>query len=250
MNTLTEKPHQKETSSTKDHRETCCSYRYLDMLLYFHKQSQNKHQDLHRKQNAVSENVIRHYVFYSLITNGAVLLIFFLPLLLFYYQNYETLKSIAYDSFPQLLVHLEQETTWLMFFSGVCFISILAFSAFWTYKFCSDITYSLKAIQNHMKNVFTPFGLKSSIEIQETDSLKNFSSHYESFVYHLKEETQTELALLEKLNIDPSRKDAYKAWLDLIQMKRERLGIPTKSIKLVTSNDASTDGSEHPRRAS
>ena len=220
------------------------------MLLYFHKKSQTKHPDLYRKQSAVAEGVVRQYVFYSLITNGAVLFIFFLPLLLFYYQNYETLRSLAYDSFPQLLVHLEQETAWLLFFSGVCFLSILAFSAFWTYKFCADITHSLKHIQNHMKSIFSPLGLKTSVEIQETDSLKNFASHYESFVYNLKEEALAELALLEKLNIDPSRKDAYKAWLDLIQIKKERLGIQEKSAKLTVVNDASSGEAAHPRRAS
>ncbi len=250
MNTRPKIPSSKETSSTKDHRENSLFHRYFCMLLYFHRKSQNKHEDLHRKQSAVAEDVIRQYVTYSVITNGAVLLIFFFPLLLFYYQNYETLKSIAYESFPQLLVHLEQETTWLLFFSGICFLSILVFSAFWTYKFCADITASLKHIQDHMKNIFSPLGLKASVDVQETDSLKNFSSHYESFVYNLKEETQTELMLLEKLNIDPSRKDAYKAWLDLIQIKKERLGLPQKPLKLIISNGASSGEAEHPRRVS
>jgi hypothetical protein len=220
------------------------------MLLYFHKKSQTQHRDLGKKSSLMPNDLVQKYMSYTLVTNACVLLIFFIPLMFFYSQNYETMKLIAYETFPQLLVHLEQETTWLIFFSGVCFLSILCFSALWTFKMCKDVTNSLSKIQGHMRNVYSHQGLKTSFHVNETETLKTFVSSYESFIYNLKEDTEAELQLIEKLNIDPLRKDSFQAWKELIAMKKNRLGLEEEQLKLIISNDASPDESGHPRRVS
>lgn len=220
------------------------------MLLYFHKKSQDKHNDLLHRKDSVSAELAAKYITYSLLTNAVVLLVFMGPLLIFSAQNYETLKTLAYDKFPQLLVHLEQETRWLYFFSVSSFFAILAFSALWTYKACKDMTASLNKIQHHMRHVFHDNGLSHPFDVNEQDVLKNFIANYESFIYHLKESTQSELSLLEKLNLDPSRKDSYKAWLDLIQMKKDRLGMEAPVAPLTILNGEASDESERQRHVS
>lgn len=220
------------------------------MLLYFHKKTQDRHHDHAHQEGPVAQELIYKYISYSIATNGIVLIIFLAPLLWFYNQNYETVKSVAYDAFPTLLVHLEQETRWLMFFSALCFLSILGFSAIWTYRTCKDLSASLNKIQDHMKGVFTSHGLKHDFEVAEEDALKNFASSYESFVYNLKEETLTELYLLEKLNVDPSRTNAHKAWMDLIQIKKDRLGMSSQKLKLIISTASGSDAAAPPRRVS
>ncbi|MNL44819.1 hypothetical protein D3C87_1674190 [compost metagenome] len=80
------------------------------------------------------------------------------------------------------------------------------------------------------------------------DDFRDLSMTYDYFYRALKANTETELKLLEKLSIDPSNREAYAAWKQLLSEKRARLGIEEEFI--LNENVASLSESRSKRHVS
>ncbi len=156
---------------------------------------------------------------------GVVCLMFFLPTIYFLEQNYNTFRNLAFDLQPQLVRHLEREVLWLKAFMVLSLIVLVVM----TYMFISKITQkmmrTLVEMEEHMRQLLGGQWNIPHFEPQNDDDIKELSMTYDYLYRSLKVNTEIELKLLEKINVDPQNREAFAAWKNLMGLKRQRLGL-------------------------
>ncbi|MGZ3772790.1 MAG: hypothetical protein ACXVCY_07920 [Pseudobdellovibrionaceae bacterium] len=161
------------------------------------------------------------------VAGGAIL--FLLPSYYFIDQNYELFKSIAYDTHPHFVEHLEREIGWLRVFLGVSFIFLAGITLILSIRMTKNLLSPLIAIEKHMhKLMLGQWHIPDYLH--ENDDFRDLGMTYDYFYRALKANTEMELHLLEKLSIDPQNREAYAAWKNLLSLKRSRLGIKEEFI--------------------
>lgn len=161
------------------------------------------------------------------VAGGAIL--FLLPSYFFINQNYELFKSLAYDTHPHLIQHLEREISWLKVFLGASFTFLGAITLFLSIRMTKNLLSPLVKIEKHMhKLMLGQWHIPDYIP--DHDDFRELGMTYDYFYRALKANTEAELKLLEKLSIDPQNREAFAAWKNLLSIKRARLGINSDSI--------------------
>lgn len=167
--------------------------------------------------------LLYHTVFVVL---SAVLL--FLPSFYFIHQNYSIFTKIAYDTHPGLIIHLERETTWLSFFLIISLILIGFVSFILSWRMVRHLTNPLYRMERHMRKLLQGHWHIPDFEYKQSD-FKDLALTYDYFYRVLKINTEMELRLLERLNIDSNNREAYAAWKSLMEIKQKRLGLATSN---------------------
>ncbi len=156
---------------------------------------------------------------------GVACLMFFLPTIYFLEQNYNIFRNLAFDLQPQLVRHLEREVLWLKAFMVLSLIILVVI----TYMFISKITQkmmkTLVEMEEHMRRLLGGQWNIPHFESQNDDDIKELSMTYDYLYRSLKVNTEMELKLLEKINVDPHNREAFAAWQNLMGLKRQRLGL-------------------------
>ncbi len=151
-------------------------------------------------------------------------LLFFAPVYYFLNQNYSLFTDLAFDVSPQLVAHLEREVHWLLIFMLTSLVSIAAVTFYLSMQMTKNIMIPLTAINKHMQQLMLGIWSAPEIDIETQKEFKDLSVTYDYFHRTLKASTDAELKLLEKINVDPQNREAYRAWKQLISEKRARLG--------------------------
>lgn len=162
------------------------------------------------------------------VVGGAFL--FLLPSYFFINQNYNLFTSLAYDTHPHLVQHLEREVTWLRIFLAASFIFLTAATLLLSIRMTRNLLSPLITMESHMHKLMLGQWNVPDYPIPEEDDFRDLSMTYDYFYRSLKANTETELKLLEKLSIDPQNREAYAAWKHLLSEKRSRLGIQEEFI--------------------
>lgn len=155
---------------------------------------------------------------------GAACLMFFLPTIYFLEQNYSIFRDLAFDLQPQLVRHLEREVLWLKAFMGLSLIVLVAITYVFIKKITQNMMKTLVEMEEHMRLLLTGQWNIPNFESANDDDIKELSMTYDYLYRSLRVNTEMELKLLEKINVDPHNREAYAAWKNLIELKRQRLG--------------------------
>lgn len=176
----------------------------------------------------------------------ASLAIYIVPTFYFVNQNYDLIMNMAYQTEPGLVDHLTREIRWLNAFLFISTASVLAFSAYIGIRLTAKIVGPLIGLENHMKKVMYGNFTSAPLKSRENDELKNLIRTYEHMYVTLKNQVESDLAELKKLNIDPNQREAFNTWRNLIVTKEHQLDIQAASnVHVLTSV-----GAELSRRAS
>ncbi|QDK36672.1 hypothetical protein [Bdellovibrio sp. NC01] len=170
------------------------------------------------------------YCWYMITAVAGGALLFFLPTFYFVSQNYELFKTLAYDTQPHLVQHLEREITWLRVFLAAAFVLITSVTLFLSMRMTKNLLSPLVTMEKHMHHLMLGQWNIPDYHIPAEDDFRDLSMTYDYFYRSLKANTETELRLLEKLSIDPQNREAYAAWKNLLAIKRSRLGIKEEFI--------------------
>ncbi|HEY1079216.1 MAG TPA: hypothetical protein VGE46_03930 [Bdellovibrio sp.] len=162
------------------------------------------------------------------VVGGAIL--FLLPSYFFINQNYNLFTSLAYDTHPHLVQHLEREVTWLRIFLAASFLFLTGVTLLLSIRMTRNLLSPLIMMEKHMHKLMLGQWNVPDYPIPEEDDFRDLSMTYDYFYRSLKANTETELKLLEKLSIDPQNREAYAAWKHLLSEKRSRLGIQEEFI--------------------
>lgn len=180
------------------------------------------------------------------VVGGAAL--FFLPAFYFINQNYDLFISLAYDTHPHLVQHLEREIAWLRVFLGVSFLFLTGVTLFLSIRMTRNLLTPLIKMEKHMRQLMLGQWHIPDFQMPEEDDFRDLSMTYDYFYRALKANTEAELKLLEKLSIDPQNREAYAAWKMLLVEKRARLGVEDTFIS--NENVANLNEFDQKRHAS
>ncbi|MBO9666643.1 MAG: hypothetical protein J7501_07490 [Bdellovibrio sp.] len=197
-----------------------------------------------RKRFILNKAFQYKYCWYMITAFVGGALLFFIPAYYFISQNYELFKTLAYDTQPRLVEHLEREMTWLKVFLGASVVAITAVTMFLSIRMTKNLLSPLIKMEKHMHQLMLGQWHIEDYHIPEDDDFRDLSMTYDYFYRALKANTETELKLLEKLSIDPQNREAYAAWKHLLSEKRSRLGFKEEFLV----NDNVTEFAEVDRR--
>ena len=157
------------------------------------------------------------------VTGGTLL--FFAPAYYFIKQNYDLFVSLAYDTHPGLVTHLEREVVWLGVFMALSLAMIIGLCLLIGLRLTKNVLAPLIQMEKHMKELMYGNWHIPDYKLSTDDDFRDLSTTYDYFYRSLKANTEAELKLIEKLSIDPQNREAYAAWKNLIVIKRSRLGL-------------------------
>ena len=152
-------------------------------------------------------------------------LLFFAPTYYFIKQNYDLFVSLAYDTQPGLVKHLEREVVWLGVFMALSLTLIAGLCLMIGLRVTKNVLAPLVQMEKHMKELMYGNWHIPDYKLSSDDDFRDLSITYDYFYRSLKANTEAELKLIEKLSIDPQNRAAYASWKNLIMIKRSRLGI-------------------------
>jgi hypothetical protein len=165
------------------------------------------------------------YSWYLVTAVAGATLLFLIPTYYFLVQNYQIFTSLAYDTQPQLVSHLEREVLWLRIFMVVSFFVIAGITLFLGLRMTKNLINPLIQMEKHMRQLMLGQWHISDYKVLEDDDFRDLSVTYDYFHRSLRANTEIELKMLEKLTIDPQNREAYAAWKNLVEIKRSRLGM-------------------------
>ncbi|WP_413585314.1 hypothetical protein [Bdellovibrio sp. HCB274] len=201
-----------------------------------------------RKRFILNKAFQYKYSWYMITAFAGGALLFFIPAYYFISQNYELFKTLAYDTQPRLVEHLEREMVWLRVFMGASLVAIAGVTLFLSIRMTKNLLSPMIKMEQHMHQLMLGQWFIEDYVVPEEDDFRDLSMTYDYFYRALKANTETELKLLEKLSIDPQNREAYAAWKHLLAEKRARLGIKEEFIS--NDNVAELRTMEHRRRVS
>jgi hypothetical protein len=192
-----------------------------------------------------------HYTTYLTLTVSGASLLAFGAVFYFLNQNFDIFTSIAFDTHPGLVQHLEREVTWLKLFIVVSFALIMVTTLFLTLRMTQKLIVPLAQMEKHLRKLTQGHWDIPDLH-NPNEEFNELLVSYDYFYRSLKMTTETELELLKKLHVDPANREAYAAWKTLLEGKARRLGVSLQKpeLKVVNENDAKSDASSSRRHAS
>ncbi len=194
-----------------------------------------------KRKWVLDRNFQLNYISYlTLAVSGASLMAFGAA---FYFlnQNFQIFTTLAFDTHPGLVLHLEREVVWLKAFMVVSFVLIVLSTLFLTLRMTRQLIDPLVSMEKHMRKLTQGEWSVPDLIHQQND-FNELLSTYDYFYRSLKGMTESEIELLKKMHVDPANREAYAAWKFLLDSKSKRLGVslqlPTKpGLTLVTAED-------------
>lgn len=201
-----------------------------------------------RLSHSRSQKMILNKAFqykYTVFLMTAVLggaLLFFIPAYYFISQNYTLFTSLAYDTQPALVTHLEREVVWLGVFMVLSLGIIGGLTLIAGLRMTKNLLAPLVQMEKHMKELMYGHWHIPDYKITQEEDFRDLAMTYDYFYRSLKANTEAELKLIEKLSIDPQNREAYAAWKNLITIKRSRLGMQELPFEEFTVQPLSRKG--------
>lgn len=196
-------------------------------MLYGRRQINSKRSSTSSKQENIWGYALQSKYTWMVVIGTLLGISFFvLPLFYFTHQNYDLFVRLAYDVEPKLVDNIERETHFLYFFLVVSIVSICFSTTYLTVKLIRKFIKPMNQLEFHLQKMIRGEWKKSLqfIPGNESDNFE-FLGTYDYFIRSLNTTVEHELKLLEKLQIDPSNREAHLAWKNLINNKRALLGI-------------------------
>jgi hypothetical protein len=181
-----------------------------------------------------------HYTTYLTLTVSGASLLAFGAVFYFLNQNFQIFMSLAFDTHPGLVQHLEREVTWLKAFIIVSFFLILITTMFLTLRMTQKLVDPLAQMEKHLRKLTQGQWNISDLSTHDRD-FKELLATYDYFYRSLRMTTESELELVKKLHVDPSNREAYAAWKTLMENKSRRLGIKPRNVMSEGKAKAASD---------
>lgn len=185
-----------------------------------------------KTQNFYSLHRIFQKRFVLLLTSAAILSSLIFSLLAFYFtfENLNLFKSIAFDTFPQFVRHIERESHWVMM-SLLISITATGFSVFKiSMRMTSHLIDPLVVMEKHMRKVVQGDWQSSQFRVSESSDFRDLTLTYDYLLNTLKSMTENEIELLSRMRLDAREKETVHIWAELMNEKRRRLGLPEVSV--------------------
>ena len=163
-------------------------------------------------------------------------------------QNYDIFKALAYDTNPELVIHLERELTEYGLFMIAALASVFTFCLVLGLRITGNLIRPAIQLEKHIKKItYGDWGTDFRVRDGEdfTELLEAYSYLYRSLRAH----TEAELKMLEKISVDTSNRESVALWKSLIQQKRAQLKLPA-SDRLTTDTSEEISKSRAFPRAS
>jgi hypothetical protein len=165
----------------------------------------------------------RKYVYYLVMTMTGLALFFYIPTIYFLSQNYDLIAQLAYDTHPSLVESLEREVHWIWMFAGASLLVITGLSFWIALTLTQRLIEPVVAIEKHMRELV--MGRWNVPDFNPGyEEFKELTFTYEYLYRSLKTMTEEELKLLDQIVVDPHHREAWGTWIELVNLKRKRLG--------------------------
>lgn len=150
-------------------------------------------------------------------------------------DNYQLFKSLAFDTQPEMVRHIERESQWLLILFGLS----LAATCFCAYRIAVRMTQHLieplVEMEKHMRDLIIGKWEKTDFRFSESQDFKDLSMTYDYLLHMLKSLTEQELEMMMRMRLDPREKETVHIWIELINQKRSRLNLePINVTSLMT----------------
>ncbi len=189
----------------------------------------------------LDRNFQLNYISYlTLAVSGASLLAFGAAYY-FLNQNFQLFTSLAFDTHPGLVQHLEREVAWLRGFMTVSFVVIVLSTLFLTLRMTQKLIDPLVRMEKHMRKLTQGEWTIQDLPNQDSD-FNELLATYDYFYRSLKIMTLSEMELLQKLHVDPAHREAHAAWRSLLESKSKRLGVSLMPERNFEASSVSAEG--------
>lgn len=200
------------------------------------------------RKHIINRSFQYKYLLYTATAIAGGVMVFLIPAYYFISQNYQLFSQIAFDSHPHLITHLDREIAWLKGFLIVSFMTILISCSWLVIRMTKNLISPLIEIEKHMRMLMLGQWDIPDYQNQIGNEYRDLSMTYEYFYRALRANTEVELQMLEKMNIDPHNREAYTAWKKLISIHQARLG--QQANQPTNENVVPSDEVVHLRRVS
>ncbi len=188
----------------------------------------------------MSEDLFRRQILTALAFGvTGCLLVFLLPAYYFISQNYQIFLRLASDVRPGLMAHLERELSWLFFFLLAGGISVIAVTWAFASRLSRGLIHPIQKIENRLKGLALESTAQPDEELPNESDYRSLVLSFNDLNRSLIQKTREDLEILEKLNIDPARREAHSLWLSLINRKRRILGLSENDGTNVNAEESS-----------
>ncbi len=222
--------------------------------MWFHQGLKHVHTSTYRKRGSffVDREFQLRYVLIVMASGFLGAAFSLIPLYYFLEQNYNIFFELAFKAAPGIIDQLNREQTWIRIFSLSSFFSMVVFFSFVAYRMTSRIVGPLKVLRNHLKQITRGNWRLNPIKVRDADEFQDLVEAYNYFYSSYRKMIQRDLQRLKTLNIDPSNRDAYLAWNQMLEEKNRQLYPPTDSVNYLTviANDVMSSATHDSRRAS
>lgn len=152
------------------------------------------------------------------------LLAFVVPAIFFINQNYKIFTQMAFNMAPQIVDQLLKEENWIYFLFAVSCICLLSFFTYIVLRMTSKLVGPLMAVDRHMKKVIHGDFSMSGLKMRQDDELKDILKTYDHLYQSLRHQIQQDINTLKKLHIEPSDRESYTQWKNMISRKEKQIG--------------------------
>jgi hypothetical protein len=168
------------------------------------------------------------------------------PAYYFLNQNYQIFVDLAFDNSPDLLANLQRER-YVVNVVLMCGISAtLLFFGLLSFKMTNRMTGPLKVLRNHLKWLSRGRWSQPPLKVRESDEFQDLIEAYNYFYSSFRANLYKDLERLKSFNIDSHNRDAYKAWLQMIEEKSLQLQLKTETPLSVVKSGPSASNAESP----
>lgn len=167
-----------------------------------------------------ANNAVIHFFAATVLLN----IFIFGPFIYITNENFNFFQSLSIESSPTLLTHLEREQRWF----NLIAIGLLVAIGFSNWRFGMKLLRNFRgqmfALDRHLKHLVRGEWFVPPLRVRKDDDFKDVVEQYSYFYKSIQAITKTEIQTLEQMNIDPSQRETYLLWKNLINQKKARLG--------------------------
>lgn len=178
-------------------------------------------------------------IYYFFVSTSILILMTCLPFVFLTNENYYFFQSLAVDTSPSLLGHLEREQLWFNIAATTTLLALCFANGWFAVKLVHNFRSQVHAFDRHLKHLIRGEWFVPALRIRENDDFKDLAEQYGYFYKSLQAMTKAEIQILEKMNLDPSQRENYTLWKMLLQQKRSRLGYEEVITENVTAANSS-----------
>ena len=151
--------------------------------------------------------------------------VFLLTAFYFTQENYQIFKTLAFETQPELVRHIERESNWLLFLLGVSLFSC-GFCAYRiSQRMTSHLINPLIDMEKHMRTLLVGDWKTTDYRFSESSDFKDLAMTYDYLLSMLRSLTEQEIEQLSRMRLDPHEKETLHIWSHMIDQKRKRLGL-------------------------